>query len=104
MATGTIIKIRDMVGVPLKKENVTLTVNQTNGNSVDFTSLVSSNTPSGYNFHHLEYVGAWPGQTWNNAIVSLMKSTESMDAKGIVLTTTATQTYSTIRVIAWYYR
>lgn len=87
--------------VVLTKSSVSLTANQSNANNVDFTSEIAAAQPSGKTFKRLEFLGAWPGQTWTNAVVvrAFRSSTES--DKYLELVTMQTQTY-TIRAVAVY--
>lgn len=87
--------------VVLTKSSVSLTANQSNANNVDFTSEIAAAQPSGKTFKRLEFLGAWPGQTWTNAVVvrAFRSSTES--DKYLELVTMQTQTYN-IRAVAVY--
>ena len=99
MASGTTVIRRDMQCYFFEKE-VTLTVGQNNANQIDFSSEIANNRPGGYVFDHLEYVGAWPMSTWDNAVVGLMRGS---DEKKIYVTTMSTQRF-TIRAWCWYRR
>lgn len=104
MATGKIKKdMLDYVRADLTLSGVNLTANKSDANSVDFSSLVDSNTPAGYEFDHLEFVGVWPQGSWTNAIVTRCMATNSFTQKNLSLATTTTQNYI-VKAIAWYKR
>lgn len=64
---------------------------------VDFSPEIAANTPNGYMPLYIIYDGAWPKETWNNAIVSKVGGTGTT----IALNTAQTQTYA-IRAISLY--
>lgn len=53
--------------VRIAKAGVNLTANSVT--SIDLSQQVNSVKPAGTTFDRLEFLGAWPEQTWNNAMV-----------------------------------
>ena len=89
--------------VRINKGSVTLTANKNNANQIDFSTEVNNNKPSGYTFDHLEFLGAWPADNWNNFVVTRVYSTGWSDTT-LILTTSANHSCSGCYVNIWYYK
>lgn len=99
MATGRIETYSNYIGVELRK-SATLTINQ--NNTISFATEISNNTPSGWEFHHIELLGVWPLSTWTGGVVTTRAAFSNASySTSIDLVTTVTQSYS-INIRAWY--
>lgn len=91
--------MQNAVYVTLQQSNVDLI--NSDAVTVNFADLITANCPTGYKLLDFAYLGAWPQQTWTNAIVSLCEGEQTHQSKCVALTSLSNQKY-TVRIGVWY--